>query len=379
MEYMKRTFNSIGQGGFYTEKFNNFNMIFDCGSDTNMEVISQKINDRFDENEKINAIFISHFHDDHVNAIEHLLDYCNIERIFLPLLTEEQKVLMLLDSYCKEEKDEEKKEGQYDFNRNLIKNPEVVLGKTEIIYVKQDSVNSSHRDQSIDIETIYGEIESGTKITFENAGGWVFIPYNFQENVRAKQLQDEINREKIEITTINDFEITWRNNKDKIMKAYNSIKGDLNTNSMVIYSGLISKSYETKYKLEACNNVKCGLMGVCFKYDKYNNNLGCLYLGDYDASGKKFERLKYKYEKYWDKLGIIQLPHHGSKHNFNKEFLEYKKIEYIISAGFRNKFHHPHIEVVKEIYSEENITLHIVSEFKASEVYCRISWNPICH
>lgn len=85
---MLRTFHPIGQGGFYSERFifrdrkNNINIIYDCGSATNDRIVKQEIITTFEKGEVIHALFISHFHADHINGIEFLLDYCHVEKIF---------------------------------------------------------------------------------------------------------------------------------------------------------------------------------------------------------------------------------------------------------------------------------------------------------
>lgn len=75
---MLRTFHPIGQGGFYSERFifqgeDNINIIYDCGSATGVKNVKQEIAATFKKGEVIHALFISHFHADHINGIEYLL------------------------------------------------------------------------------------------------------------------------------------------------------------------------------------------------------------------------------------------------------------------------------------------------------------------
>ncbi|NFL34499.1 hypothetical protein FDB64_05315 [Clostridium botulinum] len=264
----------------------------------------------------------------------------------------------------------------------MIESPETTLGESKIIYVKPDNENKACDDGNkifneygIDIENIQEQIESGTKITFSKGIDWVFIPYNFQEYTRVKKLQDELNREKIDLKTITDFETAWKNTtkKDKIKNAYNSVRGDLNTNSMVVYSGLRFMNLKGLKILPICNNSKCRILNTCVIKNYNINNVGCLYLGDYDAKGnRKWEKLKDRYKNYWDQLGTIQLPHHGSHHNYRGELLHHDGMECIISEGFRNRFNHPHIDVIRKIYSR-NVNLHIVNEFKQTTMSYNIT------
>ena len=85
---MKRTFHSVGQGAFYTERFNignrKINVVYDCGTTTapKEKIIEREISNVFKKNEEIHALFISHLDADHINGIEYLAKYCNVKKIF---------------------------------------------------------------------------------------------------------------------------------------------------------------------------------------------------------------------------------------------------------------------------------------------------------
>ena len=84
-------------------------------------------------------------------------------------------------------------------------------------------------------------------------------------------------------------------------------------------------------------------------------------MGDYDASGpKKWETLRDAYEEYWKSIGCVQVPHHGSKHNFNEQLLN-NNWEYIISVGKKNRYRHPHAKVMRE-FMLKNIMPYIITE-----------------
>lgn len=69
---------------------------------------------------------------------------------------------------------------------------------------------------------------------------------------------------------------------------------------------------------------------------------------------------------YWDSIGCVQVPHHGSKHNFNPKLLEFRCI-YVISAGFSNRYRHPHESVVKQ-FLFNHVMPYIVTEKDESEL-----------
>ncbi len=85
---MVRSFLPVGQGAFYTEQFDGgVNVIYDCGSQTGVEIVEKMIESTFDKGEEIHAVFISHLHSDHINGLEFLLKHCKVETLYLPYLT----------------------------------------------------------------------------------------------------------------------------------------------------------------------------------------------------------------------------------------------------------------------------------------------------
>ena len=146
--------------------------------------------------------------------------------------------------------------------------------------------------------------------------------------------------------------------KDK--KAYRAVKGSFNTNSMTLYLGMKKCGNRQEISdFKHCKNFCC-TSGL--------NRVGCLYMGDYDASGNyKWKSLTDAYKEYWDSIGCVQIPHHGSQYNYNKEL---SKIDayFIISAGINNRYHHPHNVVIKDLLFNGRVPF-IVSENKSSEVH----------
>ena len=93
-------------------------------------------------------------------------------------------------------------------------------------------------------------------------------------------------------------------------------------------------------------------------------------MGDYDASGKiKWTQLKKAYQRYWRCIGCVQVPHHGSKDDFNDNLLNIDA-EFVISAGSKNK-KHPHPEVIVKFLSCGKLP-YIVTEDPKSILYMMI-------
>ncbi|WP_339005847.1 MBL fold metallo-hydrolase [Fusobacterium polymorphum] len=361
----KRFILPVGQGAFYVEKFENKkNIIYDCGSMHNKNKIPNLIENCFKKNEIIEAIFISHLDEDHMNGVEELLKKCEVKRICFPLITEEMKLILKIKIMI-----EEAIGSSYsEFVKEFIENPEEAIKKIiekkkiELIEIlPMGEENKKEIDKEIIKNNKIKRIEkkSGEDIAQEikgleyNGNKWELIPYNFKQETRINEFKKNLKKEFKDEISLEKVEEIWKNNKDsskeKIKKAYKNIKGSLNTNSMTLFSGIIQdeKSY---YNTSISNYI----------YIK----VGCLYTGDYEAKGKnKWETLEKAYQNYWKWIGFIQVPHHGSSHNCNDNLIN-KNAIYFISVGEKNRYKHPSPEVVHDITFKYSNNLYIVKEDK---------------
>jgi len=344
---MIRTFHPVGHGAFYTEEFVldnviKYTMVFDCGGTK----IKDKIDSIFSEEYDIDLVYISHFHDDHVNGLEYLLERCKVKKIILPLLHDEEKIEVFLEN-----------ENSSFFVQNLCLNPKAIIKeyskykKIEVIFV---STEVDDNNTSTDISNIEGEVKSGTKITIKLLSGWIYVPFNFKYKIRNKILLDKLKSEGISLE-LKTFKQTFNKNK-KLIKdiIYKSIgkKGEdkhINTNSLVIYSGISNDKRIFKRSLFKIDT-----------YKRYRKEVGCLYMGDYNAK-KNFEDSKNKFKKYFKKISVIQVPHHGSIHNYHKGLNFKKNLISIISAPEKSK-DHPHVSVINMITLKYGLPLIVTDE-----------------
>ncbi|MCB7343988.1 MBL fold metallo-hydrolase [Blautia obeum] len=334
---MIRSFLPVGQGAFYYEHFESdetttgeaINVIYDCGSSTGVKIVEEKIKRNFKREEKINALVISHLHEDHVNGIPYLLKHCKVEKVYFPQITPENKELMKI--YLKLNN-----VNKNDFVWNLLMYGGLNGRWSEIEDGPQFIPVPEFPEEN---EQMQRDIADKIKLSYPGIK-WNYIPFNFRNKQRIKIIKEELKKEGISLSDIVNMDDSFfEQNKDKLRKIYGKVPGKFNTNSMTLFSGACAYGVR--------QNIPCIRRGVyrpicCCKTS------GCLFMGDYDASGKiKWAQLKNAYQLYWDYIGCVQVPHHGSIHNFNDKLFNIDA-EFVISAGSKNK-DHPHPELIKKL------------------------------
>lgn len=384
---MVRSFMPVGQGAFYCEQFLNeqtkeiINIVYDCGSQSKT-LIRKQIENTFKRGETIHAVFISHFHYDHISGLEYLLEYCDVKTIFLPMVTDENRIVLCLNSIINDPK-------RSDFVNMFINDPRDALlykSKSTKIYEIESYDPDDHFEQFWNNQVVYGEtkeiIRSGSNVSpiirdlsySDVLNNWAFIPFNYiKENDLEhlkKALEKYANYKGIEYEDLPN-KITKKSIKEirNIYLAVLRSTEHFNTNSMTMYSGDICGERYQYYYNQRVMGLNCKRCLLCVDFKKS----GCLYTGDYDMSSDlKYSVLITSYESRFNKnieefVGCIQIPHHGSKDNYNLDISNYNAF-YIISVGNRNSFGHPHAFVLKNLLLN-NSCFFLVTEEHGSAVH----------
>ncbi len=157
---LTRMFASVGQGAFYIEKFNNgTNIVYDCGSTTGISYVKREIKSFFYEGEDIEALFISHLHEDHINGIPYLMEYCNVKNVFFPLIRDEDKILLNIQ-------EEILKTENKDVS-DLINNPYTFIdnlsSETKVYLVEESRENEFDNNKDVNVYELGGDIKKPKK------------------------------------------------------------------------------------------------------------------------------------------------------------------------------------------------------------------------
>mgnify|MGYP003601357354 CR=1 FL=1 len=350
---MIRTFHPVGQGAFYSEEHSDgINIVYDCGS--NAPTRSRSVVDSSFRGKDIYILFISHFDTDHISTIPTLLKSVkSIKFVVIPLMDNEQINLLINIYYYLP-----------DDLKKLITNPREFFGSnTKVIRVKPAGSNKESYEDPIIIEDIprrfssetgYTEIDSGIPLTIgklnKESWMWAFIPYNYESEKRKDELVEllvdngfDISRMKSDPAYVLTDAVT-KDKGEKIRDIYKQLSGNINQNSLLVYSGPLKLKEESKC---ICNLLRW--LSPCDDLAAYTCRLksGCIYTGDSDFNQIV---LKDVYPKHLRYVGIVQIPHHGASSNFNIKSLEgCENVICPVSHGFHRKYKHPHDSVIKEL------------------------------
>ena len=362
--YMTRTFHPVGQGGFFTEVFRDdsskkkFTVAYDVGSNT---ADKKYLQEAIDLVGKVDVVFLSHLHKDHINGLPLLLQKKENEqlKIIMPVLSIEEQLETALYNMITSE-------GSYLVYNEDTFAAEYNINKESIVTIaKSGDVSPEGRES---IEDIKGN-NKHTILSYKNS--WLYIPYNpkaVKENElidnikKSKDLQSIIdNKDKINDEAIRKAFVD-SNIKEKLREVYKTTCGNHNAYSMIVYSGLEKETKIDLAKLTGSVYANCEVCHYCHHlphHRHFGELVNCLYTGD--AELKSFEKLKSYYGSYWDIIGIIQVPHHGSRNNFNVDLCYPHPCLFVISVGSNNCYGHPSVSVINEIYENDGC-LSIITE-----------------
>lgn len=325
---MTRTFYPIGQGAFYTEKHEGgINIVYDCGSKSAKNKVDVKIKNAF-QREVIDILFISHYDEDHVNKIHLLLESNTIKNVILPLLETPDKIL-LYNFYV-----------SLGFHQvaSLLNDPNDFFDDDTNVFFISPSGDDKVEDSFITLKELDNRTEPvlDNKIRIIINEFWEYIPYNHSYFERNQEFIDLLDKYNIDIDSLKEDVNYGLKNKNIIRKIYKEVSGNINENSLVVYSG-------------PTVNVQSNFVLAPF-YPHYWHHVlekvSCIFTGD---SNFNIINVKDVFSNKWDLVGTVQVPHHGSKKDFNENFLLGSRIICPISFGTENTFGHPNIKAIETI------------------------------
>jgi len=371
---IQRFFHPVGQGAFYSERHeyqgSTLNIVYDCGTEymnRRRKGIRGVVTQSFSKQDVIHILFISHFDYDHISLIELLKNTVNrIERVVIPFLYE-QETIFLANIY--------KALGEARL-AELVSDPETFFGEgTQVIIIQPSTEKGNGEKATIRLsKSNPKEIPSGTPLSLENYGDWVFVPNNHLNEERGKDFRDKLQAVGIDVEKLEDPKYVLDEDvRQKIKACYKKIDGGINQNSMFLYSGP-SEEKDSGMHSTFRRRRWCHFYFFSSFYDHYfdSERVACLYTGDGDLNKVNASAV---YEKYWEFIGTIQIPHHGSLPSFKHDILEAKYLLCPISVGKNNSYGHPSQRVISRILFDGSCPI-LVTEDVCSTFVEVIEWRP---
>ena len=351
---MTRAIHPVGQGAFYSERFCNnsdkksvlFTTVYDCGRQRAFGKESDTLlSSRIKEIDCVDLLFISHFHEDHINGVEELLEnnrkHSHEAIIVIPGVSQFRFVVDLLSNYARTgDKDSDSIKFMLRC-LSALNSPKTTLPTIE---------NSCQSRPKIEGEII-ALSPSDSRAVLERTSCWSYdVFYNEKANSKEKEiieaLSDRIpllskilsapdkyqDRKWYEhfLAELSKLELSGRITIDNIRQAFTDVFGKLhNAYSMLVYSHPVNEQYR---------------------------KFGCLYTGDAEPPAviNALNSLRPIIPNY------IQVPHHGSSNNHDPNIYSGRPIA-LISVGQKSPFNHPGRETLVDLIQKCHF-VHIVTE-----------------
>lgn len=374
-------FYGIGQGLFYSGQICNkddvFNFVYDCGTfyKKDYELLHGKIQRCFhakEENKEIiNALFISHFHRDHISGLTKLFNCYDVKNVFVPFFSPEELLLL-----CAENNIDTGSELFSLYNNPLeyfedkgvehvflvlpnSSNDDLVEGSNEDIkqsYVENSNMNihyESSAEPKLLSETIAYTVKNVSFVA-RNAC-WEFKIYQDQDEKEQEEIREQIKMLYKSIFRCDeniDFKAALNNEFfiEKAKKLYDKIKHGINQSSLLLYHGPLSKDDKTTYAFYGTKSC------WCFP-DVFDPCIGpsTLLTGDVNLNYlmDKGKNLEHFLCDCTNKVGFFMLPHHGSYKNMSINLLKKlfpHPVCKICSYGKHNQFGHPDAYMLDSIF-----------------------------
>lgn len=403
----ERTHHYVGQGFFHTASVNihgqDIRYVYDCGSEDLellREVVERYLSDDTDSG-PIDLLAISHFHDDHISGIDLLLSRAAPKIVLLPYLTPIEQLYAVAH---------ESASGRGSVEVvTLISDPSTWFGRRGVPTIIQveggeppespppnipDPPDNPPQEfvesMMIDFNGIRlhangsGKTPSGATVnTFKmnqsdpigiaengrKTNDWFWIPFVHPETQRMEPFRQAI------LALLPDAPFSsWESDglnwmlsvlqntakRQRLTGCYYALRKDLNLTSMCLFSGPTTKRSKHLTSIGASRvNLESRSVGDEREVNAFlskflpNFPLGLGWLGTGDANLLRKRRLKCFLEFYKEltpHISTVSVPHHGSRYNAGLElFRRFSNREFIVSSGQKNRYKHPHRQVIEEL------------------------------
>ena len=403
----------VGQGCFHASQICRtndkgdevtFRYVYDCGS-MNQSILRGVVDSFRMQTSSLDALFVTHLDDDHVNGIDRLLGTVQVDTVYLPYVDDVVPIVELVEA---------------DLNGALSASlieawiePQSWFGRrgvSEIVRVRASTEDGQSRpapgddfDDKSDLpnpsseetpptseQDRGGEFRSRVRVRYMNSGAqlrfsesgephsWTLVPHVDPAPAnQRKRFMKELTRvlclPRGTPIAASRLAAALRNDSDRkrIRNCYEKIlaggsRRRHNRVSMSLYSGPSEGSRDLlwEYSIVGCLSacaprvVKAG--GVPY-FPCEEQAVGWIGTGDAELrTAKVREAWRRTYSPFEEQVSTLLLPHHGSTGSFHPELLEFQNLALCVaSAGAPSRYKHPGHSVVNEILNQGIVFCHV--------------------
>ncbi len=356
-------FHNVGQGLFYSGHLDNnhFNFVYDCGTSSAQKCIENAVDNQLPFRD-IDFVVISHLHKDHISGLKRLIDNYNVKKVYLPYLGKGNSTLINLlcivavlpDSNTESGSLENDWEQKYKYLTSLYNGERSEESKLKVEFIGSESEQIKMKRYCYYGIDFYSDDSESPY--------WKFIMFNkrFNNNILKKLNTRIINLCKITYSaTIED--LIGKGEINKIIDIYDKVFGHnkINLTSTILIHYPIYNS--NGYSLFLDCFPPCGYMHKDVESNKHPLSI---LTGDAEFDDNLLGKLRYELSDSNYYSSIFQVPHHGSKTNWDSlDGLKNIFNHHVISFGYRNRYHLPNQKVMTELKTMKNKPISIVTEF----------------
>ena len=392
-------FHSVGQGLFYSGRINQLRFVYDCGSNSGRQYLDKAINQYTDRygSEQLSLLIVSHFHQDHINGINQLLSKTGgAEEVVLPYLFPEERLMVaagyaidqgldtLDDDYIAFLADPTGFFGTSEnINRLTVLRPGNIAERQETAADQQPGIYGWLPDEAMPLSE-FPELATHAnhnKITIRSHHSVLRVPqWGFKFYCQpGRATREDIVRELGALTqpiTVDDIPRVLSDRLADLKDVYYSLFGGTagqNSTSIVCCHGpAVPRGRRIRIELDlkfggtiGSNFLDCLLQRsfYCDGFVWVDGSTSSPFLlppmtlltGDVNLKLSEFEA---HFNDELQGIGLTALAHHGSEHNFRRDFPSVMPNCrcWVVSFGLGNKYRHPSKSVIDHL-TDQDLTL----------------------
>ena len=409
---------SIHEDGTADDDIHAFHYVYDCGSE-HPQALGEAIENYKIQTSRVDALFVSHLDNDHVSGLDRLLSAVKVDTVYVPYVNEVVLVLELiqaeLDGALSVSLIEASMEPSNWFRSRGVRRVVGVRESPDDGAPGPDGGDDregpegprtgSKTDPAPGEPQIEGAPATGPSIEVVDSGHRVQIPFRGRSlnwtlvphvDPAPRETRDRFEAEIRNILGLSAGQpvtsarladaMRQRSERERLRECYDEIvpygaRRMHNRVSMSLYSGPVrfEEAREWRHRVRYGPGWSTGELDELYPelfWSCEAGAVGWIGAGDATLSVKKVRTAwSGTYGPYKNSVVTLLLPHHGSKHNFHRDLLDFRFLEICAaSAGRWSRYRHPSESVRLEVANRRKKFGH-VSENPAT-VLCEDIWSP---